>query len=175
MNDKDTCILIVDDDADIRRMLCRLLELSLPTQHHCATASTVGEALELLDATFFHLVITDINMPGTTGISLCQQIYQKHPNTVVIMMSAMTEISYAIESMRAGAFDYLVKPIQATKLMEAIERALDYQETLMKRHYCEQSLEEEVRDLFTLNARVRRTRSQGDPENMLRAESARKG
>jgi DNA-binding NtrC family response regulator len=175
MNDKETCILVVDDDADIRRMLCRLLELSLPTEHHCVTAGSVGEALELLDATFYHLVITDINMPGTTGISLCQQIYQKHPNTVVMMMSAMTEISYAIESMRAGAFDYLIKPIQATPLLEAVERALSYQETLMKRHYCEQSLEEEVRDLFALNARVRRTRSHSTPENTLRAESARKG
>src|SRR5919199_3294902 len=127
-------------------MLCQLIGITVSTQHHCLTASSADEAMKLLDSTFFHLVITDINMPGTTGISLCQQIYENHPNTVVIIMSAMTDINYAIDALRAGAFDYLVKPIHAAPLTAAIERALEYQESLMKRHYCQQSLEEEVRD-----------------------------
>lgn len=172
MNDKEICILVVDDDADITKMLCRLLELTLSAQHHCATAASAEEASRLLDATFFHLVITDINMPGTTGISLCQQIYENHPNTVVIMMSAMTEIHYAIEAMRAGAFDYMVKPVQTAQLSTTIERALKHQETLMKKYYCEQSLEEEVRDLFALNARVRTTRSPRAEASPLRTDAA---
>ena len=172
MNDKEIGILVVDDDSDITKMLCRLLELTLSAQHHCVSAGNVEEASRLLDATFFHLVITDINMPGTTGISLCRQIYENHPNTVVIMMSAMTEISYAIEAMRAGAFDYLVKPAQMSQLSTTIERALKYQETLMKKYYCEQSLEEEVRDLFTLNARVRTTRSRKAEGDRLRTGAA---
>ena len=159
MNHKELCILVVDDDPDTTKMLCQLLGITLSAQHHCFTAESVAEASALLDSTFFHLVITDINMPGTTGISLCQKIYENHPNTVVVMMSAMTDINYAIEAMRAGAFDYLVKPVQVTQLTTTIERALQYQESLMKKHYCEQSLEEEVRDLFALNSRIRTTRS----------------
>jgi DNA-binding NtrC family response regulator len=172
VNNKETCILVVDDDADTTTMLCQLLGITVSVQHHCSTAANVVEASKLLDATFFHLVITDINMPGATGISLCRQIYENHPNTVVIIMSAMTDINYAIESMRAGAFDYLVKPIQVSQLTATIERALSYQETLMKKHYCEQSLEEEVRDLFSLNTRIRTTRSQQAERNTLRTDAA---
>lgn len=172
MNNKEVCILVVDDDADITTMLCRLLGITLSAQHHCLTAKNVEEASMLLDATFFHLVITDINMPGGTGLSLCQRVYENHPTTVVIMMSAMTDISYAIEAMRAGAFDYLVKPIQLSQLTATIERALNYQETLMKKHYCEQSLEEEVRDLFTLNTRIRTTRNQKAEGDTLRRNAA---
>ncbi|MFL6274672.1 MAG: response regulator [Blastocatellia bacterium] len=172
MNDKELSILLVDDDADTTKMLGQLLGLTLARQHNCFTASSVDEAFKLLDASFFHLVITDINMPGTTGIALCQRIYERHPTTVVIMMSAMTDINYAIEAMRAGAFDYLVKPIHAAHLTAAIERALDYQETLMKRYYCEQSLEEEVRDLFTLNARVRSSRNKKAVGETLRSDAA---
>jgi len=173
VNNRETAILVVDDDADTTKMLCQLLGLTLARQHHCFTAASVGEATRLLDATFFHLVITDINMPGATGVSLCRQIYENHPNTVVIMMSAMTDINYAIDSMRAGAFDYLVKPIHVAQLTAAIERALEYQESLMKRHYCQQSLEEEVRDLFALNARVRSSRSQKAAAEPLRTDAAR--
>jgi DNA-binding NtrC family response regulator len=172
VNDKEITILVVDDDVDTTKMLCQLLELTLTRQHHCFTANSAEEAGRLLDATFFHLVLTDINMPGATGISLCRQIYQSHPNTVVMIMSAMTDIHYAIDSLRAGAFDYLIKPIQVAQLTSAIERALDYQESLMKRHYCQQSLEEEVRDLFALNARVRSSRSHKAAERP-RSDAAR--
>jgi DNA-binding NtrC family response regulator len=172
VNNKEISILVVDDDTDITILLCRLLGITLSAQHHCLAASNVEEASKLLDSNFFHLVITDINMPGTTGLSLCQQIYENHPTTVVIMMSAMTDIHYAIEAMRAGAFDYLVKPIQLSQLTTTIERALSYQETLMKRHYCEQSLEEEVRDLFALNARIRATRNQKAEGEPLRRDAA---
>jgi DNA-binding NtrC family response regulator len=175
VNDKEISILVVDDDADTTKMLCQLLGLTLTAQHHCLTAASADEAFRLLDSTFFHLVITDINMPGTTGISLCQRIYENHPNTVVVMMSAMTDINYAIEAMRAGAFDYLVKPVQAGQLTSTVERALNYQGSLMKRHYCQQSLEEEVRDLFALNARVRTTRSQEAAGEAARSETARSG
>lgn len=173
MNDKELALLVVDDDADTTKMLSQLLGLTLTRQHHCFTAASVEEATRLLDSTFFHLVITDINMPGPTGISLCRQIYENHPNTVVIIMSAMTDINYAIDALRAGAFDYLVKPIHAAPLTAAIERALEYQESLMKRHYCQQSLEEEVRDLFALNARVRSSRSRKAAGERLRTDAAR--
>jgi FixJ family two-component response regulator len=71
------------------------------------------------------------------------------------MLSGMSEIEYAIESMRAGAFDYILKPISVDKFIESIVRALQYQEALMARYYCEQSLEEEISDLLTLNKRLR--------------------
>jgi DNA-binding NtrC family response regulator len=172
VNQKEIGILVVDDDADTTTMLCQLIGITLSAQHHCFAAASAEEAIKLLDATFFHLVVTDINMPGTTGISLCQQIYENHPNTVVVMMSAMTDIQYAIEAMRAGAFDYLVKPVQVAQLTATVERALKYQETLMKKYYCEQSLEEEVRDLFALNSRIRASRSPKSAAEQLSKDAA---
>ena len=172
MNHKELSILVVDDDADTTAMLCQLIGITVSTQHHCIAASSADEAMKLLDSTFFHLVISDINMPGTTGISLCQRIYENHPNTVVVMMSAMTDIHYAIEAMRAGAFDYLVKPVQVAQLIATLERALKYQETLMKKYYCEQSLEEEVRDLFALNSRIRASRGPKNEAGKLSKDAA---
>ena len=155
MNTKETAILLVDDDNDAGGLLALLLNQSLKIEHACKTAKDAQEAIGLLESSFFHLVITDIQMPEISGIQLCEHISENYPNTVVVMLSGMSEIEYAIASMRAGAFDYLLKPVNVAKLMESIERALKYQEALMAKHYCEQSLEEEIHDLLSLNKRLR--------------------
>jgi DNA-binding NtrC family response regulator len=155
VNTKETAILLVDDDSDSGTLLTTLLGASLRIEHACKTATSAQEAMQLLESSFFHLVITDIQMPGTSGLSLCQHIRENYPHTVVIMLSGLSEIEYAIDSMRAGAFDYILKPIAVPKFLESIERALEYQEALMARHYCEQSLEEEISDLLSLNKRLR--------------------
>jgi DNA-binding NtrC family response regulator len=155
MKTKETTLLIVDDDSDSSALLATLLGQSLKIEHACKTAANAEEASRMLESSFFHLVVTDIQMPGRSGIQLCQHIHQNYPNTVVIMLSGMSEIEYAIESMRAGAFDYILKPISVDKFIESIVRALQYQEALMARYYCEQSLEEEISDLLTLNKRLR--------------------
>jgi DNA-binding NtrC family response regulator len=100
-------------------------------------------------------VLADIKMPGVSGLDLCQHINKNYPNTIVVMMSGMTDIQFAIEAMRQGAFDYLIKPFDVQQVIASAERALRQQELLMAKHYCEQSLEEEIRDLLTLNSRLR--------------------
>ena len=155
MNTKETAILIVDDDNDAGKILATLLGQSLKIEHACKTAEDAQEAMRLLESSFFHLVISDIQMPKISGVQLCEHISENYPNTVVVMLSGMSEIEYAIGSMRAGAFDYLLKPVNVPKLLESIERALKYQEALMAKHYCEQSLEEEIHDLLSLNKRLR--------------------
>jgi DNA-binding NtrC family response regulator len=118
-------------------------------------ATSAEEAMKLLEASFFHLVLTDIQLPGATGLELCNFVHQTFPNTVVVMVSAMTDINYAIEAMRRGAFDYVTKPVNPKEFLGSVEQALRYQEALMAKHYCEQSLEEEVADLLALNKRLR--------------------
>lgn len=155
MNTKETAILLVDDDEGARTLLSTLLGASLKIEHNCKMAAGATEAIRLLESSFFHLVITDIQMPEISGIQLCQHIHENYPNTLVIMLSGMSEIQYAIDSMRAGAFDYIVKPMSVPKFLESVERALEYQEVLMQKYYCEQSLEEEISDLVSLNRRLR--------------------
>lgn len=140
-NNKEVSILIIDDEEPIRR----LLALYLSDEYTCVTAASADEANELMTQSAFNLVITDITMPGRSGIELCKHINQAYPDTVVIMVSGMTDINCAIESMRQGAFDYVVKPFDLSHVLMAVERGIRYQVLVAaKRHY-EQSLEETVR------------------------------
>ena len=155
MNSKEVSILVVDDDITTAKLLCTLLAARLSIDHNCAAVDSAEEAKRLLEASFFHLVLTDIKMGGATGLDLCEHVHKTYWNTPVIVISGMSEIQYAIEAMRKGAFDYLLKPVNVTQLFDSIERALSYQQVLMARYYCQQSLEEEIQDLKTLNERLR--------------------
>jgi len=171
MSKTDVNILIVDDDEETALMLSILLKQSLNGEHTYHTAKSAEEALKLLESSFFHLVITDIEMPGINGISLCRKIYENYPQTVVIIVSGKTDIRYPIESMRSGAFDYVIKPIEVPEFITAVERALKYQAALMKKYFCEQSLEEEMHDFFELNARLRSARSQNPPMEVPKSKA----
>ena len=155
MNNKEISILVVDDDKETAKLLCTLLAARLTIEHNCAPAASAEEAKRLLEASFFHLVLTDIKMGGATGLDLCEHVHKTYWNTPVIVISGMSEIQYAIEAMRKGAFDYLLKPVNVDQLFDSIERALSYQQVLMARYYCQQSLEEEIAGLKSLNERLR--------------------
>lgn len=157
MNSKETAILIVDDLKETGAVMRTFLGLNIKTDHTSVVVMTAEEAIERLESSFFHLVLTDIQLPGASGLELCSFVHQNFPNTVPVIVSAMTDIKYAIEAMRCGAFDYVVKPVNPKEFLSSIERALEYQSVLMKKHYCEQSLEEEVNDLLALNNRLRLT------------------
>jgi DNA-binding NtrC family response regulator len=164
-------ILIVDDCGDTAKMLSSLLNYSLNIEHVCHSAQSAEEAIQRLESYFFHLVITDIEMPEMTGIELCQKIYTDQPNTLVVIVSGMTDIQYAIAAMRSGAFDYIVKPIDVSEFLSSVRRALGYQETLMKKHYRAESLEEELRDYFVLSAQLRSARRFRAPREPQRSRS----
>lgn len=134
-------ILIVDDDEAIRSLLSACLDDS----YWCATAASAEEAVTLLQSGSFNLVLSDITMPGTSGLELCRYVQQTCPHTVVVMISAMTDIDYAVEAMRQGAFDYITKPFDLERVRLAIDRALHYGQALEEKHRYEQVLEERVR------------------------------
>ncbi len=138
---KDASILIIDDEEPIRRLLVTYLSDS----YRCVAAASANEATTLLSGSSFNLVLSDINMPGTSGTELCQYINKAYPDTVVIMVSGMTDINYAIEAMRQGAFDYITKPFDLGQVQISIDRALRYQVLVAAKRYYEQSLEETVR------------------------------
>jgi len=141
MTETSASILIVDDDEAI----CKLLSVCLEPTYSCAAAATAQEAISLLEAGSFKLVMSDIKMPGRSGLELCQYIQQNFPRTVVIMMSGMTDIQCSIGAMRRGAFDYVTKPFDLAELTLAVDRALRYQQALEERFNYEQALEERVR------------------------------
>lgn len=134
-------ILIVDDDEAIRG----LLSATLNPSYWCATASSAEEAIGLLGSGSFELVVSDITMSGASGLDLCRHIQKTCPQTVVVMISAMTDIDYAVQALREGAFDFIQKPFDLSLVELSVDRALRYQQAVEDKRQYEQVLEERVR------------------------------
>ncbi|HMF55620.1 MAG TPA: HD domain-containing phosphohydrolase [Pyrinomonadaceae bacterium] len=133
-------ILIVDDEPEIRSVLRDLL----CAEYECAAACSAEEALTLLRQEPFDLVISDISMSGMTGLEMIPLLGRILPDAVVVMISGAQTIESAIESLRAGAFDYIMKPFDLRQVEAAVRRALDhYNLRCAKRRY-ESQLEELV-------------------------------
>jgi signal transduction histidine kinase len=114
-------ILIVDDEEVIRT----LFALSLGERYECVTAADTQEALKLLAEEQFALVISDVQMPGLSGVELLRKIVSDFPDTVVIMVSGIDRSQRVIDALRIGAFDYLLKPCDLDVLQLRVEQALE--------------------------------------------------
>lgn len=118
---QDSLILIVEDEPLIRENLADYLRQQ---KYRCETAGSGQEALEKFQKKKFDLVITDIRMPGFSGVELLQKISHSYPDTAVIMITAVADLQTAVQSMRQGAYDYITKPFNLEKVMESVRHAL---------------------------------------------------
>jgi diguanylate cyclase (GGDEF)-like protein len=109
-------ILVVDDEESVRTVLSQVLQ---DDGFAVTEAVHAEQALEMMKTKRFSLVITDIVMPGMTGIELLQQIKQLYPETQVIIMTSYATLETAITAMRYGAYDYFFKPFQDIELVSA--------------------------------------------------------
>ncbi|HSD10892.1 MAG TPA: sigma-54 dependent transcriptional regulator [Candidatus Binatia bacterium] len=117
-------VLVVDDDRRMRRTLQIVIEhMGLAS----AGAADPDEAREQLRTARFDLVLTDLKMPGTSGIELLEEIRADHPKLPVILITAYGTIQTAIEAMRKGASDYVLKPFDNDSLELVIRRALEHE------------------------------------------------
>lgn len=117
-------ILIVDDEPDIRELLeITLLRMGLD----CIAVASAGEARQALKQHSFRLCLTDMNLGDSNGIEVIEYIQQHHPELPVAMITAYGNMETAIEAMKAGAFDYVAKPIDLPKLRALIQAALKIQ------------------------------------------------
>jgi putative nucleotidyltransferase with HDIG domain len=135
-------VLVVDDEAHVRSMVGSTLERR---GYAVQLASSGHEALEALALDEFDLVLTDIVMQDLNGIALLERIHAQRPNLPVVMVTAIHDISVAIDSMRRGAYDYLLKPFERDHLLSTVERALKHRQILEESHNYQQSLEQMVR------------------------------
>ncbi len=122
MSKNRTPVLIIDDEVDIRDILREILE---DAGYACTTAAGVADALAQLAARSFDLVFADIRMPGRPIADLLHEIKQNHADTAVIMITAMNTAEAAIEAIRMGAFDYIVKPFNLSQVLVAADRAME--------------------------------------------------
>ena len=125
-------LLIVDDDPAIREILLEFLG----HRYECDAAGSAEEALALLGAQRFQLVVSDIAMPRMSGLEMIPHVRALAPDTLVVMVSGSQAVESAVEAMRAGAFDYIVKPFDLGHVEVALSRALEHQRLLeAKRRY----------------------------------------
>jgi len=128
-------ILIIDDDELVRGLLFDLLEQA----YECRSVGSAEAALSELNRKTFDLIISDIDMGGMSGLELVPHVHSLSPDSVVVMISGHHEIETAIQAMRAGAFDYICKPLDIIHVEAAVARALDHSRLLKdKRRYKEQ-------------------------------------
>jgi len=115
-------ILIVDDDEVIRDTLHELLS----SDYHCETAETAERALEKLKEKSFDLILTDISMPGLSGVQLLERVLKDYPETPVIIVSGMRDHAHAQELISLGAFDSVLKPFRLEVVEGSVRRAINY-------------------------------------------------
>jgi putative nucleotidyltransferase with HDIG domain len=133
-------ILIVDDEAEITEILADLLS----EDYDCSRAGSAEEALTRLRDDEFQLVISDITMPGMSGLDMIPHVKELAPDTVVVMISGMQTVESAISALRVGAFDYLMKPFDLRQVEAVVKRALEHHDLVVAKQRYENHLEELV-------------------------------
>jgi signal transduction histidine kinase len=149
-------ILIVDDSVTVRRLFAQCLS----PQYTCEEAESVNEALAWLAKTEFSLVISDIILPGLSGIELLRKIIETYPYTVVIMASGVNQPQRTLDAMRLGAFDYLIKPCDLNVLELTVERALEHRTLMLNARQYKTDLEARNNELALGKAELERLQAQ---------------
>ncbi len=149
-------ILVVDDEEIIRITLSGFL---MKDNHDVQVAEDADQAIELFAKTDFDVVVSDIILPRMTGVDLLKAIRKISPHVQVIMMTGMPTIETASESLRAGAFDYLYKPIRKDAILKTVRNALKVklleEQNLKHQEELEHLVEERTRSLRESEKRYR--------------------
>ncbi|HMO80345.1 MAG TPA: response regulator [Pyrinomonadaceae bacterium] len=149
-------LLIVDDSAVVRRAFSR----GLSAFYDCDEASDAQEAMDLLRETNYDLVITDIIMPGLSGVELLRKIVSEYPETAVLVVSGVDRPQRALDAIRLGAFDYLIKPCEPEVLQITVERALERSSLIRNAKKYKQDLEARNEELVRGKKQLERLQAQ---------------
>jgi two-component system response regulator PilR (NtrC family) len=132
-------ILVVDDDDTIRETLHELLS----EEYVCQMADTAERAFARLEADVYDVVLTDISMPGLSGLELLEHIRQRFSDTPVIIVSGIGDREQSQSLIKLGAFDFLLKPFTLEGVEQSVKRAVDYRKRLLEAASAEEALSEE--------------------------------
>ncbi|MBV8675215.1 MAG: response regulator [Acidobacteriaceae bacterium] len=135
-------ILIVDDEPYVRTVMAAMLEKS---NYIPVLAANGVEAIQhLINDPPFDLILSDIMMNGLDGIGLLERVREVQPDTPIVMVTAIHDISVAITAMRNGAYDYLLKPFEREQLLTTVKRALEYRRLVQQNSIYRYNLEQLV-------------------------------
>jgi putative nucleotidyltransferase with HDIG domain len=131
-------VLVVDDEEAIREVVSTLLEAQ---GYHCVTCANGRLALDTFRSDTFDLVLSDIVMPEMDGLKLLSELRIDDPDVPVIMVTAMHDIAIALEAIRAGAYDYILKPFEKDQLYLSVRRALEHRRLVIENRTYQSDLE----------------------------------
>jgi putative two-component system response regulator len=136
-------LLVVDDEEPIRRVMRRLLERN---GYECEDASDSAEALLRLRHEEFALVLTDMDMPGSSGLDLIMQITNTYPDTATIMVTGMDDAKLADSALEIGAYGYIIKPFEPNEILINVANALRRRSLEIENRSHRMRLEQMVKD-----------------------------
>lgn len=134
-------ILVVDDELLIRDLLYDFLGTRGYTVH---LAENGRQAVEMIDSVDFQVALLDLKMPEKSGLEVMEIIAEKKPFVPVILMTAFPSIDSAIESVKLGAFEYLVKPFKISMLEDVARKAADEYDNRVKTNYVKANAKENI-------------------------------
>lgn len=137
-------ILVVDDEGAIRYSISKTLQR---VGYQVSAAASGEEALQMLEEQVYDVVLTDIRMPGLTGVELLSKIKEHAPEAIVILMTAYASLGTAVESLRLGAHDYLIKPVSSQDIRQSVSRGLERATNLRRRRLLLEAIKKNVREL----------------------------
>ena len=122
MASSETQILIVDDEKPIRELLGIIL-----VDHTCTKVSSAYEAVKLIESRFYNLVISDVGLPGLSGIELCELVKKTSPRTEILIISGNSESDVSEQALQKGALGFILKPFDISAVRTVVKEALNRQ------------------------------------------------
>ena len=137
-------VLVVDDEGAIRYSVSKTLQR---VGYNVNEAASGEEALEMMKADRYDVVLTDIRMPGLTGVELLKRIKDIAPDAIVILMTGYASLGTAVEALRLGAHDYLIKPSSSQDIRQSVARGIERARNLKRRRALLDAIRSNVSEL----------------------------
>ncbi len=150
-------VLIVDDEPSVRSLLTRILETN---GYRCTQAPGGAEARTCLEKHVFDMLLCDIRMPGESGLELIHHVKRKHPDTAIIMVTAVNDPLEAQTALEIGVYGYIIKPFEPNQILISVANGLRRRELEIKergyRRDLEKAVRERTKELFKANESLRK-------------------
>lgn len=140
--DKNMRIMVVDDEMIVRESFLHWFQRY---GHHTEAAASGFEALERMEREPFDILLVDIKMPGMNGIELLAKVKEEYPDTIVIIITAYGSIASAVDAMKMGAADYLLKPFKPEQLSLVMEKVIHQKQLISECRYLKGRLDQITR------------------------------
>ncbi len=142
-------ILVVDDESAIRYSITKTLQR---VGYQVESASSGEEALEMMGKQHYDVVLTDIRMPGISGVELLARVKEEAPEAIVILLTGYASLDTAVESLRLGAHDYLIKPSSSQDIRDSVARGIERAQNLRRRRALLDAIQHSVAELADVSA-----------------------